>query len=184
MGIKKSRWFFPGLFLLYSVPLVLATHSYSQIEKSPLEFLREQEFRHKEEKGEVYLGRVMTVYYEVYSVDADNKYHPIFLELTDLLKSPLRESYRIVMRGYSDNSGSPIENLELSARRAEGLKRLFIKEYFMKEERITAKGFGEADPVSSNETAQGRRLNRRVEVHIYGDVSEAVRFLKKEEEGQ
>ncbi len=184
MGIEKMRWFCPGLFLSLLVPLVLATLSYGQIETSPLEFLKGQELRHKDEKGEVYLGKLMTVYFDAYSVDADKNYYPVFLELTDLLKSPLRENYRIVMRGYSDSSGSPLENMDLSAKRAQGLKDLFIKEYFMKEERITAKGFGEADPVSSNETEQGRRLNRRVEIDIYGDVTEAVRFIDKEEEGQ
>jgi len=54
----------------------------------------------------------------------------------------------------------------------------------MKKERITTKGHGEKDPVASNETADGRRLNRRVEIHIYGDVSAAVKFIEKQEEAQ
>ena len=46
----------------------------------------------------------------------------------------------------------------------------------MKEARITAEGFGVEEPVASNETREGRGLNRRVEIHVYGDVSDAVRF--------
>ena len=82
------RWFCPGLFLSLLVPLVLATLSYGQIETSPLEFLKGQELRHKDEKGEVYLGKLMTVYFDAYSVDADKNYYPVFLELTVNLTSP------------------------------------------------------------------------------------------------
>ena len=67
--------------------------------------------------------------------------------------------------------------MRISLLRARRLKMLLIEKYYMDEKRITTQGHGEADPVASNETAEGRRSNRRVEIHAYGDVSRAVRFI-------
>ena len=179
-----NKWLAIILFLAL-VPIHLTVcKSYGQIEVTPLEFLKKQELKNKDVKGRVYLGKVMTLTYPAYAVDADKKYHPFLLELTDVLKTPLRDNYMIVLKGYSDNSGDAEENLRLSRKRAAALKRLLIEKYYMKEDRITAKGLGEADPVATNETAEGRNLNRRVEIHISGDVSEAVRFTEKEEEAK
>ena len=83
----------------------------------------------------------------------------------------------MVIKGYSDNSGDAHDNLELSVNRAEKLKELLIKKYYMNGERISTEGYGEADPVAPNNTHEGRFHNRRVEIYIYGDVSEAVRFI-------
>lgn len=172
--------FLMGILLVHLV----SYNTHSQIKTTPLEFLKDQEIKYKDTRGEVYLGKVLTLNYPAYAVDADKKYHSLLLELTDVLKTPLRRSYRIVLKGYSDNSGSSEENMRLSIERAETLKRRLIERYFMEEKRIIAKGYGEADPVASNETAEGRRLNRRVEVHIYGDVSKAVRFIERWEEAR
>lgn len=145
-------------------------------ETTPLGFLKKQEVLHRDEGGEVYLGKVMTVNYEAYALEMDPRYHGLVLELTDVIKTPLRKNYRLVLRGYSDNSGPPEKNLALSRERAEHLKTTLTRKYFMDGKRITTEGYGEKDPVASNESARGRSLNRRVEIHVYGDVSEAVRF--------
>ncbi len=159
----------------------LSGDCYSQIETTPLEFLREQEIKHKEIKGEVYLGRVVTLTYPTGVTDADNGYYPLLLELSDLLKTPLRKNYRLLLKGYTDGRGSLEVNMRFSRKRAENLKKLLVKDPYLslKEVRISTEDYGSADPVASNETAQGRRLNRRVEIHIYGDVTEAVRFVDK-----
>jgi hypothetical protein len=151
-------------------------------ETTPLRFLKEQEQKHREVKGETYLGKVVVLTYPAYAVEPDRRYHPFLLELTDVIKTPLRKNYRLVLKGYSDNSGTAGANLGLSLKRAETLKKTLIEQYFMDGRRITTEGYGEADPVASNESAEGRALNRRVEIHVRGDVSEAVRFLQKEEE--
>ena len=52
----------------------------------------------------------------------------------------------------------------------------------MKPDRIRIEALGSAVTAALDETGEGRRLNRRVEVHIRGDVSEAVRFTNKLEE--
>ena len=175
------RFLVRGLCLSFLFFSILSGDCYSQIETTPLEFLREQEIKHKDIKGEVYLGRVMTLTYPTGVTDADNGYHPLLLELSDLLKTPLRKNYRLLLRGYTDGRGSLEVNMRLSRKRAENLKKLLVKDPYlsMKNGRITTEGHGSADPVASNETAQGRRLNRRVDILIFGDVTEAVRFVDK-----
>ena len=69
------------------------------------------------------------------------------------------------VHGYTDSRGSDRYNLRLSSKRAD-----IVKEYLIgkgvKREILSAKGFGEADPVAPNDTAEGRRLNRRVVFEI------------------
>ena len=169
--------------LIYSLTFIVGINdSYSQEDISPLDYLLQQEKKFKETKGEVPLGRVMTIHYPAYAVDIDEKYHPYILELTDILKTPLRERYRLVLKGYSDNSGDAHDNLEISVKRAETLKDILVKKYYMDEERISTEGYGESDPVATNDTQTGRMLNRRVEIYIFGDVSQAVRFIELGEE--
>ena len=124
----------------------------------------------------------MTLLYPAYTIKAQRDYFPLFLELTDILKSPLRKKYRMVLKGYTDDLGDERENLEISVKRVENLKQLLIDKYYMDGERISTEGHGETDPIASNDSTEGRRLNRRVEIHIYGDVSEAVKFIEKQEE--
>lgn len=154
----------------------------AQTELTPLEFLKAAEFKHSHEKGEIYLGRVMTITYPAYTVRPGERHHPLLLELTDVLKTPIRENYRLMLEGYSDTSGSPEENLQLSSKRAETLRDILVNKYYMKESRINAEGHGEANPTASNKTPAGRALNRRVEIHVFGNVSEAVRFRDRESE--
>jgi len=163
----------PVLFLLIN------TAPFAQTKKSPFELLKKQEIMHKDSKGGVFLGKIMAVNYKQNTIEVDTIYYPLLLELTDVLKTPSRKNYSVILKGYTDSSASPKSNLRLSNKRAKFLKTLMVEKYYMKPERIKAKGFGIADPVTSNETPQGRRLNRRVEIHIYGDVSKAVRFTEK-----
>ena len=153
----------------------------SRMETTPLQFLKAEEARQKEARGDVYLGKVMTLYYPAKGVTADKKYHPYLLELTDILKTPLRKNYRLTLKGFSDKSGPADVNMQLSRERAESLKTLLVKVYLMKGERISHEAHGEAEPVASNETMEGRSRNRRVEIHVHGNITEAVRFLESEE---
>jgi len=68
------------------------------------------------------------------------------------------------VRGYTDNTGSEAYNQKLSEARAKAVRDYFIKQGIAPE-RVRAKGFGETDPVASNDTAEGRAMNRRVELH-------------------
>ncbi len=74
-------------------------------------------------------------------------------------------SMEIELRGYTDNRGDDVYNLDLSERRAMAVMKWLEKEGIGKR-RLEAKGFGEADPIETNETEAGRLRNRRVEFFI------------------
>lgn len=67
--------------------------------------------------------------------------------------------------GHTDSSGSAKYNMTLSEKRAEAVANFFI-ENGVDASRITASGEGESNPVASNDTPEGRSLNRRVETTI------------------
>jgi len=73
------------------------------------------------------------------------------------------------IEGYTDSTGSDELNENLSAQRAESV-RDFLTEQGVSPSTITAKGFGKANPVASNDTADGRQRNRRVEIVVNGDI--------------
>ena len=80
-----------------------------------------------------------------------------------ILKEQPQRSIRI--EGYTDSRGPESYNLDLSQRRADAV-RDFLIENGISPRRITARGYGEADPVASNATLAGRQENRRVEVIV------------------
>jgi outer membrane protein OmpA-like peptidoglycan-associated protein len=70
---------------------------------------------------------------------------------------------QVVVEGFTDSQGSDSYNLELSRLRAEAV-RAYLTARGVAEDRISAKGMGEAQPVGNNGTREGRAINRRVEV--------------------
>ena len=73
--------------------------------------------------------------------------------------------YKIRLAGHTDNIGQPEANKALSQARAESVKRQLIA-FGCKPELITTFGYGDAQPVASNDTEEGRALNRRVTITI------------------
>jgi len=171
-----------AFFLLCFVVCIHDTGARRQ--ESPLAFIKAQEKKHKDAGAEVYLGKVMTINYQVNSVAADERYHPFLLELTDVLKTPMRKSYRIVLKGFCDKTGTVDLNRKVSLKRGEVLKQVLINQFYMKGERIATQGVGSTHPVASNETPDGRYRNRRVEIHLYGTVSDMAYLSNKEEEAK
>ena len=75
--------------------------------------------------------------------------------------------YLIEVRGYADSSGNAAMNQKLSMDRAQEIVAFLIQTCNVPVRRIVAPGaMGEVAPVASNETAQGRAKNRRVEVKV------------------
>jgi len=67
------------------------------------------------------------------------------------------------LKGYTDSTGSDAYNLKLSQKRADAVRNEMIKRG-VPADRITATGYGEANPVGDNATKAGRAQNRRVEL--------------------
>jgi outer membrane protein OmpA-like peptidoglycan-associated protein len=77
----------------------------------------------------------------------------------------LKTGHVLEIAGYTDNTGDAALNLALSQKRAEAVREAFIK-YGAAPDMLVAKGYGEADPIASNSTAEGRLKNRRIEYHV------------------
>jgi OOP family OmpA-OmpF porin len=78
-----------------------------------------------------------------------------------------RKAYA-VLEGYTDSSGSEEYNLALSRRRAESVAGYLMDNWKIEPFRIVVFWYGELNPVASNDTREGRKLNRRVEAAIGG----------------
>ncbi|MCK9451604.1 MAG: OmpA family protein [Bacteroidales bacterium] len=72
---------------------------------------------------------------------------------------------KIRLEGHTDNTGHPIYNQKLSLERA-GAVAEFLFEHDIDAERLEVQGFGAKRPIATNETADGRTKNRRVEMHV------------------
>ncbi|MDR2460626.1 MAG: OmpA family protein [Deltaproteobacteria bacterium] len=117
-----------------------------------------------------------------YRVDADGC--PITVSITldvkfDFDKSVVKPQYRaevekaasflsahpgstVELQGHTDSKGSDEYNLKLSDRRANAVREYLVREFGINPARVTARGYGETMPIASNDTEEGRAINRRV----------------------
>jgi len=79
-----------------------------------------------------------------------------------LLKYP---DMKVEISGHTDNKGKPKDNLMLSQNRAEAVVKYLI-EAGVDPEQLVAKGYGQDEPIDTNDNEQGRANNRRVEFKI------------------
>jgi outer membrane protein OmpA-like peptidoglycan-associated protein len=76
---------------------------------------------------------------------------------------------KLRIEGYTDSTGSYQLNLTLSGQRAEAV-RTFLVQQGLSPEAVSSMGMGPANPVASNDTADGRKQNRRVEIIVSGEA--------------
>ncbi len=90
--------------------------------------------------------------------------HNDLAKLGDFLTDHPEEKLKI--SGHTDSSGNEELNLQLSQARAEAIKNYLINEYKIDSQRITALGFGSANPLMEEVTDEHKQLNRRVEFEL------------------
>ena len=72
---------------------------------------------------------------------------------------------KIILEGHADSTGTDIYNLELSKKRANSAKKVLLS-MGINENQISTIGYGEKEPLVSNDTVENRTLNRRVVGHL------------------
>jgi outer membrane protein OmpA-like peptidoglycan-associated protein len=87
-------------------------------------------------------------------------------ELAQILKK--YDDTNILIEGHTDSTGTEDHNLELSKRRAQSVVNYLVGQS-VTGGRMQTQGWGEAQPVASNDTDSGRRANRRVELAIWAN---------------
>ena len=78
------------------------------------------------------------------------------------LNAPALAGAQFEIGGHTDSQGSDALNQALSEQRAAHIRDLLVGSYGVKADSVTAKGYGESQPVAGNDTEAGRAKNRRV----------------------
>jgi outer membrane protein OmpA-like peptidoglycan-associated protein len=89
------------------------------------------------------------------------------------------KSYILEVTGGTDSVGSAQYNYELSQRRADAVVQYLASKYEIAAHRFYLIGIGKDKEVASNTSAEGRKKNRRVEVQLLSNMSEAMAQMAK-----
>ena len=81
-------------------------------------------------------------------------------------------NYVVELQGFTDNTGSKTQNLELSRRRADALVRYLTVKHSLPLHRIFVAGYGAENEAADNKTRDGRKLNRRVEMKAFASADQ------------
>ena len=95
--------------------------------------------------------------------DIKPQYYDAMDENVRVLK--MNPSFKIEVQGHTDSIASEEYNQTLSEKRAESAKAYFVSKGIAAK-RISTRGFGELRPIATNDTADGRAENRRIEIKI------------------
>lgn len=90
--------------------------------------------------------------------------HGLLDEITSVLKENA-QLRKISIEGHTDSDGADAYNLKLSQGRADAVKK-YLTDHGVEAKRLSATGYGEQKPIASNDDADGKEKNRRVEFII------------------
>jgi OmpA-OmpF porin, OOP family len=112
------------------------------------------------------IGQVMRLNNLIFEV-GNAKIDPDSYAELDLVLNMMRENPNMIIQleGHTDYIGSASDNMKLSQRRVESVKDYLVSQGINKS-RLRTKAFGGTQPLSRDNTPEGHRLNRRVEVRI------------------
>jgi outer membrane protein OmpA-like peptidoglycan-associated protein len=105
---------------------------------------------------------VYGIYFDTDSAEIKTKSGDTMAEIARLLE--LKPELSLYVDGHTDSEGSDEYNNDLSGRRASAVVLALVEQHGIAKQRLEARGFGESQPVASNDTEEGRTWNRRVEL--------------------
>jgi outer membrane protein OmpA-like peptidoglycan-associated protein len=97
------------------------------------------------------------------SADINSSFYPVLNSVAKVLNKYSNST--VLVSGHTDNTGSAEYNLNLSKMRAESVAA-YLEGQGVKSNRFEVMGMGYSNPIASNDTAAGRKKNRRVEIKI------------------
>ncbi|MGB2769208.1 MAG: OmpA family protein [Candidatus Zixiibacteriota bacterium] len=109
-------------------------------------------------------GKIVThgILFDVDSHRIKGESYKTLKEIGQLLQDDAE--LRLSIEGHTDSDGSDEHNLTLSQNRANSVRDYLISTYSIDAGRLEAKGWGESKPIDTNDTAEGKANNRRVEL--------------------
>ena len=140
-----------------------------KIESSLKEQIENQEIKLEEIEGKLKVTLVDKILFDPGKVEIAKRGKEVLLQLADTLRE--NKDQNIVVEGHTDDVPIGLgliekypTNWELSAARAVGVVRFLQEKGWLEPERLTATGYSYYKPLASNDTAAGRRQNRRIEI--------------------
>jgi len=122
----------------------------------PVESKMEQQLK---DTGKV---EVYGIYFDTASATIRPESEPVLKEIADVMtKNP---TWKLKVDGHTDNIGGDVYNLDLSKKRAAAVKQALVEQYQIDGDRLSTAGYGASRPKATNDTIEGRALNRRVEL--------------------
>jgi len=103
----------------------------------------------------------LNVEFDTNKTTVKEKYYDDIKKVADFMKQ--NPDVTAAIEGHTDNLGNDAFNKALSEKRAKNVRQYMIDKFGIDGKRITEAGFGEEVPIASNDTAEGRQKNRRVE---------------------
>lgn len=97
------------------------------------------------------------------SADINSSFYPVLNSVARVLKK--YDNSTVLVSGHTDSTGSAEYNLKLSRERAQSVAS-YLEGQGIKSSRFEVLGMGSSNPIASNDTANGREKNRRVEIKI------------------
>ena len=125
------------------------------------------------------------VYFDTGRTTIKKVSHELLDEIAEVLKKH-PEIKKVEVAGHTDDVGNDAYNEKLSQGRADSVVKYLVTKGGVGEDRLVAVGYGEARPVESNTTAEGKEKNRRVEFVILEQegVAEPPKGLKPKRKGE
>jgi len=110
------------------------------------------------------MGRIVThgILFDVNSAKIKGESYKTLQEIGELLQGI--PELRLSIEGHTDSDGPDESNMTLSQNRADSVRDCLISAFNINADRLEAKGWGESKPLDTNETAEGKANNRRVEL--------------------
>ncbi len=102
-------------------------------------------------------------------IQIDNRVDNIAKAQLDEIALKLQQNPQLQtsITGHADSRGSESANMRLGQRRANLLRDYLVKQHNIDPSRIETRSLGESQPIADNQTAEGRKQNRRAEVELY-----------------
>jgi chemotaxis protein MotB len=149
--------------------------------KGALANVQDDDVQIQVEKGIVMISLSDKMLFKSGSYDVSENAGNVLGKVAQVLNN--QPELEILIEGHTDNV--PIakagirDNWDLSALRATSIARVLQNKYSINPKRITAGGKGEFNPLTSNDSAEGRSVNRRTRIIIMPQLDQFFKLLEK-----
>jgi len=103
----------------------------------------------------------LNVLFDFDKSDIKPKYHNEIKRVADYMNAYPWE--KATLEGHTDSKGTDAYNQKLSQRRVDAVQKYLVEKFGISADRLKAVGYGESKPIATNDTDEGRQLNRRVQ---------------------